>query len=139
MSKETRVATASETSVAAAGGMSLPSSTANSEPSREVRQEPHRLVIDESRTVMCYANFCRVTGTPEELILDFAMNSTPGGLPEKIDVKQRLVVSLYTAKRMLGALSMAVQRHEAAFGMLETDVQKRVVGRRAVPSAGAPR
>jgi hypothetical protein len=30
---------------------------------------------------------------------------------------------------MLQALVMSVQRHEAAFGVLETDVQKRVVGR----------
>ena len=36
--------------------------------------------------------------------------------------------SLGTAKRMLQALHMSVQRHEQAFGVLETDVQKRVVG-----------
>jgi hypothetical protein len=29
---------------------------------------------------------------------------------------------------MLQALHMSVQRHEQAFGVLETDVQKRVVG-----------
>jgi len=32
----------------------------------------------------------------------------------------------YTAKRLLHALSLSVQRHEAVFGVLETDIQKRV-------------
>ena len=32
----------------------------------------------------------------------------------------------YTAKRLLSALSMALQRHEQAFGVLETDVRRRV-------------
>ena len=29
--------------------------------------------IDESRLTAVYSNFCRVTGTPEEVILDFAV------------------------------------------------------------------
>jgi hypothetical protein len=38
---------------------------------------------------------------------------------------------------MLQALHMSVQRHEQAFGVLETDVQKRVVGARGGrPQAG---
>ena len=32
------------------------------------------LSVDESKVVSLYANFCRVTGTPEELIVDFALN-----------------------------------------------------------------
>jgi hypothetical protein len=31
----------------------------------------------------------------------------------------------YTAKRLLGALSWAVQQHESVYGVLETDIQKR--------------
>lgn len=86
-------------------------------------------VVDKD--VLClYANFCRVTGTPEELILDFGLNAQPFGVPtEPVEVKQRIVTNYFTAKRMLQALLMSVQRHEAAFGVLETDVQKRVVGR----------
>jgi hypothetical protein len=34
----------------------------------------------------------------------------------------------FTAKRLLAALSMALQRHETAFGVLETDVRRRVRG-----------
>ncbi len=56
------------------------------------------------------------------------------------DVPMLPVVTSYvfTAKRMLQALHMSVQRHEQAFGVLETDVQKRVVGNRGGgrPAAG---
>ena len=75
-----------------------------------------------------YANFCRVTSTPEELIVDFGLNSQPAGIPaEPIEITQRVIVNYYTAKRLLAALNMSVQRHESAFGVLETDIQKRVM------------
>ena len=92
-------------------------------------QQP-RAEIDDTKSVTCYANFCRVTGTPSELIVDFGLNSQPiGTQAEAIQVSQRIVVNFFTAKRMLHALHLAVQRHEQAFGVLETDVQKRVIGR----------
>ncbi len=84
--------------------------------------------VDDSRAVTSYANFCRVTGTPEELIIDFGLNSQPFGVPaEPVTINQRLVTNYYTAKRLLHALHLTIQRHETAFGVLETDVQKRVV------------
>lgn len=84
--------------------------------------------VDDSKLIAMYANFCRVTGTPEELIIDFGLNPQPFGVPtEPVVVNQRIVTNFYTAKRMLHALQLTVQRHEAAFGVLETDVQKRVV------------
>ena len=83
--------------------------------------------VDDSKVVACYANFCRATGTPEELILDFGLNPQPFGVPTTpIPVAQRIIVNFFTAKRMLYALQMTLQRHEATFGVLETDVQKRV-------------
>lgn len=95
---------------------------------------PKQVELDESGAIACYANFCRVTGTPEELIIDFGLNTQPMvQSQEKIKVQQRIILNYYTAKRMLGALHMAVQRHEAAFGTLETDIQKRVI-----PSAQRP-
>jgi hypothetical protein len=84
--------------------------------------------VDDSKLIAMYANFCRVTGTPEELIIDFGLNPQPFGVPtEPVVVNQRIVTNFYTAKRMLHALQLTVQRHEQAFGVLETDVQKRVV------------
>jgi hypothetical protein len=97
-------------------------------------QQPQRVQveIDDSKAMALYANFCRVTGTPEELIIDFGLNPQPFGLPtHPIPVTQRIITNFFTAKRMLHALQLTIQRHEATFGVLETDVQKRV-------RAGAP-
>src|SRR5258707_765350 len=74
-----------------------------------------------------YTNFARVTGSPEELILDFGLNSQPIGnatLPVKIS--ERLVMNYYTAKRLWHTLGVSLQRHEQTFGVLETDIAKRV-------------
>ena len=81
------------------------------------------------RDALCtYANFCRVSSTPEELIVDFGLNPQPFGIPpDPVIVTQRIVTNYFTAKRMLHALQLTVQRHEATFGVLETDVQKRVM------------
>lgn len=92
------------------------------------QSEPHagNVEIDDSKAIACYANFCRVTGTPEELIIDFGLNPQPVGTPtEPIAVTQRIVTNLYTAKRLLQVLQLTIHRHEAAFGALETDVQRR--------------
>jgi hypothetical protein len=85
------------------------------------------VTIDESKLTASYANFCRVSSTPEEMILDFGLNPNPyGNTNTTINVAQRIIVNHYTAKRLLTAVSRALQRHEQAFGVLETDVRKRV-------------
>ncbi len=97
-------------------------------------QQRAQVSVNTDGSVTSYANFCRVTGTPEELIIDFGLNTQPFGVPtDPIQITQRIVTNFYTAKRMLHALQMTLQRHEAAFGVLETDVQKRVVGGMAPP------
>ena len=86
-----------------------------------------QLQVNDSGVNSAYANFCRVTGSPEELIIDFGLNPQPVGVPkDPIHVTQRVVVNFYTAKRLLAALQMSVARHESVFGVLETDVSKRV-------------
>jgi uncharacterized protein DUF3467 len=86
-----------------------------------------QIQVDDSRAIASYSNFCRVTGTPEELIIDFALNPQPMGIPsEALRITQRIVTNYYTAKRLLHALHLTVQRHESVFGVLETDIQKRV-------------
>ncbi|MEX0939614.1 MAG: DUF3467 domain-containing protein [Pirellulales bacterium] len=102
---------------------------AESTPQQSQQQQRPQVEVDDTNALTTYANFCRVTGTPEELILDFGINSQPfGAASNKVQVNHRLVTNYYTAKRMLHALHLSVQRHEQAFGVLETDVQKRVIG-----------
>lgn len=110
-----------------------PTNTAGVSESSELREAAQRTHIetDESKAVAAYANFCRVMGTPEELIIDYGLNPQPVGAPlHPIAISQRIVMNYYTAKRLLAALQMSVQRHEAVFGPLETDVQKRMMTRR---------
>ena len=86
-----------------------------------------QIQIDDTRSMPYYANFCRVTGTPEEVIIDFGLNPQPFGVPtEPIAVTQRLITNFYTAKRMLHALALTIERHEATFGALEINVERRV-------------
>ena len=92
-------------------------------------QAPQQVSVQvrDEDAIALYANFCRVTGSPEELIVDFGLNPQPVGIPkDPIHVKQRIIMNFYTAKRLLAALSMSVQRHEQVFGVLETDIQKRL-------------
>jgi hypothetical protein len=37
--------------------------------------------IADSKVTASYSNFCRVTGAPEELIIDFGINPQPFGVP----------------------------------------------------------
>lgn len=96
-------------------------------PAQAPAQQTYQLEVDDASVASSYANFCRVTGSPEELIIDFGLNPQPMGVPKNpIHVAQRIIVNFYTAKRLLHALQMSVARHESVFGVLETDVQKRV-------------
>lgn len=110
----------------------LPEVPAESAPAAEqgaqtAARQARQLKVDDSKLTAMYANFCRVTGTPEELIVDFGLNPQPfGANPEPVVVSQRIVVNYFTAKRLLFALQHTIQRHEEVFGVLETDVQKRV-------------
>lgn len=94
------------------------------------QQQMVQVQVNDANAIALYANFCRVTGSPEELIIDFGLNPQPVGIPkDPIEVKQRIIVNYFTAKRLLAALNMSVQRHEAVFGVLETDIQKRLKNR----------
>ena len=95
----------------------------------EEKQPKQRTVTVLDDDAICsYANFCRVTGSPEELIIDFGLNSQPMGTGDQpVKINQRIVLNFFTAKRLLHAMHVSVQRHEKVFGNIETDIQKRVV------------
>src|SRR3954452_17464172 len=85
------------------------------------------IVVDDSGSSPSYSNFCRVTATPEEVILDFGLNSQPFATGRQdVKVTERIVMSHYTSKRLLTALGMTIQRHEQTFGPIELDVRRRV-------------
>ncbi len=72
-------------------------------------------------------NFCRVTATPEEVILDFGLNPQPFATGRQ-DVKanQRIVMNFYTAKRLLtAARDDDPAPTSRTFGAIELDVRRR--------------
>ena len=99
-------------------------------------QAPPQIAVDTTGMHSTYVNWYRVTGTPEELILDFGLNPEHGQVPtQPIKLTERLVLSFYTAKRLLAHLQFAVARHESLFGAIELDFQRRI---RNMPGAGGP-
>ncbi|HEV3261588.1 MAG TPA: DUF3467 domain-containing protein [Gemmataceae bacterium] len=97
--------------------------------------------VDTSAMSSAYTNFFRASGSAEELFLDFGVNiqqSTPTG-PVPIRLTQQLVMSFYTAKKLMQFLQWAVNRHESQFGVLELDPQHRQrPGLRAGPGGKSP-
>ena len=60
--------------------------------------------VDDSHVIAAYANFCRVSSTPEELILDLGLNPQPTNPAiGKVMVSQRTIMNHYTAKRLCGS------------------------------------
>lgn len=104
-------------------------STSSPEPTRPAAAQSAPVSLDEHDLQPLYVNFCRVSSTPEEVILDLGLNSnTPGSPVVPVEIGSRVVLSHYTAKRLTQALSAAIQRYEQTFGNLELDIQKRARG-----------
>ena len=101
------------------------------EPEKTAVTQQVQQVVEPDNLEPLYANFARVSGLPEELILDFGLNpQAAGGQPVPVKVSQRLVVNYFTAKRLWLALGAFLQRHEQAFGEVQIDVNKRVIPQR---------
>ena len=105
--------------------MHPPAGTGGTPPGGQPAAQPE-ITLNEKGAYAAYSNFARVTATPEEVILDFGLNPNPflAGKQE-IHVTQRLIMNLYTAKRLCSALMMSLQRHEQTFGSIELDVRRR--------------
>jgi|YNPBryunderm2012_1023409.scaffolds.fasta_scaffold28029_2 hypothetical protein len=89
--------------------------------------------VDVSKMEAVYCNFFRLSlsSSTEEVLMDVGLHTgilTPGGM-EPIHLTHRLVMNPYVAKRLIESLRQIVARHEAAFGALEVDPQKRLRSR----------
>ena len=84
--------------------------------------------VDDSKAVSCYANFCRVTGSPEELIVDFGMNAQPmGSNDQPVDIKQRNRAQFFIPQNDCCTHCMCRFNDMKKFlDRLKTDIQKRV-------------
>ena len=73
-------------------------------------------VADAEQACPTYANFVRVTGTPEELLLDFALNPQPVGPPPELRVSHRVIMTFSTAKKLRERIAQVIRQHEARLG-----------------------
>jgi hypothetical protein len=85
---------------------------------------PKTISLDEASAKTGYSNFCYTAGTREGLLLGFGFHDWQPGNPIKVDAKVEM--SYYNAKRLLATLNQVIKRHEAAFGEIEVDINKRL-------------
>ena len=104
----------------------------------EAQSQPpqqQQFTTDTSQLSTVYTNFCRVSITPEELVLDFGLNTQLSPAPtEPVKLSHRVVMNFYTAKRLMNALLSVINQYENTYGVLELDFQRRA--RTARPGAG---
>ena len=93
--------------------------------------------INSEKAQTVYANFCRGTLTPEEVILDLGFNTNSFGvkvLDEDLLIANRVVMSLPTAKRLAMLLGDMLRQHEANFGDIEVDFRRKLKNQVPQPS-----
>ncbi len=75
-----------------------------------------------------YSNVSRIFATPNELVLDFAMNVNAFGpmIEEEAQIVSRVVTSYDGAKRLWVHLTQTLQAYEEKYGVIELDVAKRI-------------
>jgi hypothetical protein len=95
---------------------------------------PPSYATDATDLATVYTNFCRVSVTTEELVLDFGLN--PRMVPdpaEPIKLSTRVVMNFYTAKRLMNTLLQMINQYENTYGALELEPQRRLRGLRPMP------
>jgi len=92
-------------------------------------QKQIQLQIDDSQAGTYYSSTARVSGSAEEITIDFAGPVRAKDKPSvaRLKIDQRVMLSPWAAKRLALALGQAVSRYEQAYGILEIDERKRRV------------
>ena len=87
-----------------------------------------QLPIKDGDMESIYVNFFRVTGNPDEVLLDLGMYSqvTMATGPEPVELSHRLILNFVTAKKLAEVMRVVVARHEQAFGAVEVDPNRRL-------------
>ena len=84
--------------------------------------------INDAEMESLYVNFFRVSGNPDEVLLDMGLYSQVIGAtgPEPVDLTHRLIMNFVTAKKLAEVLRVVVARHEQQFGVIEVDANRRL-------------
>lgn len=84
--------------------------------------------IDASNVENVYVNFFFLSGNADEVLMDVGILSQitgPQG-PEPAHLTHRLILNYRNAKQLAGLLREVIHRHEQAFGVIETDLSRRL-------------
>ena len=84
------------------------------------------VIWDDSKMNSSYANVCNVASTREEVTLLFGTNQTwhTGQKEVKVVLTDRIIVSPFAAKRLLGLLQNVMTEYESRFGPLSSEADK---------------
>ena len=79
---------------------------------------------DTNKLNSSYANVCNVTSTHEEMILNFGVNQTWDRSAQEVDIQltNRIILSPFTAKRLMALLSRLIHEYESRYGEIKLDV-----------------
>jgi len=107
-----------------------PAPQPQAQPGQQGQPQQIQVSITDAGMESVYVNFFRVTGNPDEVLLDLGMYSQvmAAGGPEAIKLTHRLVMNFVTAKKLAEVLRVVVARHEQAFGVIEVDPNRRLRG-----------
>ncbi|MBC8496135.1 MAG: DUF3467 domain-containing protein [Anaerolineales bacterium] len=84
--------------------------------SRPAQPEKQQLILNIPEDLApVYVNLARITHSPSEMVLDFAL-MVPGGTPGPANVKTRVLMSPLSAKLFYSALGENLSKFEAKFG-----------------------
>jgi hypothetical protein len=80
------------------------------------QQQPagQRIDVSDAGVQVGYTNFCWVTTSPDEVLLDFGLSAQRlGHANRSVQITHRLALTRPTAQRLLAALRMALERQPA--------------------------
>jgi hypothetical protein len=98
------------------GGVNLENPPAASPPAQangQPQAASQRIEISDAGVQVGYTNFCWVTTSPDEVLLDFGLSAQRlGHANRSVQVTHRLALTHAAAKRLLAALHMALERQQ---------------------------
>ena len=88
------------------------------QPSAEEQRNVLNMRFERAQT--SYANLAVLASTPEEIVINFAVNVAPPTAEHQVNVEisNRIVMSYPSAKRLAIALGNVIQRYENARGVI---------------------
>jgi len=86
------------------------------------QQQQLKVKWDNTGMHSAYSNVCNVSGTREEIVLFFGMNQSFNADQNEMTIQltNRIVMSPYVAKRLVGLLNNVIKDYETKYGNLET-------------------